>query len=173
MTANETPTAERHTPDPDLSPRFRERVRQRSGTVELLVFTVAAERFAVELRAVEEVAEAPVVHPVPEAPPGLLGVFALRDRLIALYSTTRVLGAAAASGGVALVMRSGARRIGLAVDDAEDVMVVELRDLRDPPAGTNEDEIVAGLLWRDRALVTVLDARALAALCAPAVEEGA
>jgi purine-binding chemotaxis protein CheW len=171
MTANQIPTTGTHTPDPDLAPRFRERVRQRSGTVELLVFAVAAERFAVELPAVEEVIEAPAVQPVPEAPPGLLGIFALRDRLLALYATTRVLGVAADSGGVALVIRSGTRHIGLAVDDAEDVMEVDLRDLRDPPSGTNEDEVVVGLLWRDRTLVTVLDARALAASCAHRVEE--
>lgn len=171
MTANQIPSAPTQTPAPDVAPRFRERARQRSGTVELLVFAVAAERFAVELLAVEEVIEAPVVQPVPEAPPGLLGVFALRDRLLALYSTTRVLGAVAEKGGVALVLRSGTRHIGLSVDDAEDVMEVDLRDLRDPPSGTNEDEIVVGLLWRDRTLVTVLDARALAASYAHRAEE--
>lgn len=145
--------------------RFRERVRQRLGTAELLVFAVGAERFGVELRAVEEAIEAPEVQPVPEAPSGLLGVFTLRDRLLPLFSPSRVLGPSTVSGGVALVMRSGTRRIGLAVDDALDVIHLGLHELHDPPPGVNDDEVVAGLLWRDRALITVLDARALVGAC--------
>jgi chemotaxis signal transduction protein len=131
----------------------------------VLVFAVGAERFGVELRAVEEAIEAPEVQPVPEAPPGLLGVFRLRERLLPLFSPARVLGPKTVTGDVVLVMRSGARRIGLAVDDALDVIPLELEELHDPPPGANDDDVVAGLLWRDRALVTVLDARALVGAC--------
>ena len=147
------------------SVRFRERVRQRIGAAELLIFAVGRERFAIDLRAVEEAIESPEVHPVPGAPSDFMGVFTLRDRLVPLFSPATILGQGAARGGVALVMRSGANRIALAVDEADEVIQMNLQDLRDPPPGANDDDVVAGLLWRDHTLVTVLDARALVGAC--------
>jgi purine-binding chemotaxis protein CheW len=151
---------------PGATLRFRERVRLRHGTAELLVFIVGRERFGVELRAVDEVVESPQCQPVPEGPKALLGVFSLRDQLLPLYSPAQVLGPMAHDAAIALVMRSGPRRVGLAVDDVEDVVGVSLTDLRDAPTGVNDDEVVAGLLWRDGLLITVLDARTLVATCA-------
>lgn len=146
--------------------RFRERVRLRHGSADLLVFVVGCERFGVELRAVEEIVESPQCQPVPEGPRGLLGIFSLRDQLLPLYSPSQILGPMALEGAAALVMRSGARRVGLAVDDVEDVIGVRLTDLRDAPAGVNDDEVVAGLFWSEGYLITVLDARTLVAACA-------
>jgi purine-binding chemotaxis protein CheW len=145
--------------------RFRERVRLRVGTANLLVFLVGRERFGVELRAVEEVVENPELRAVPESPRGLLGVFPLREQLLALYASAHVLGPHAQDGRVVLVMRNASRRWGLAVDDVEDVITVSLATLRDPPPGVNDDEIVAGLVWHDGLLITVLDARALVGAC--------
>jgi chemotaxis signal transduction protein len=171
------PTADHLTPlppeteasllEPDTSAlRFRERVRQRTGSTALLVFRIGRERFGVELKAVDEVLEAPEVRIVPEAPPSLRGVFVHRDALVPLYSPAPVLGAEAAPRFVAMVMRWGRRRLALAVDDPEDVIDVDLSALCDAPAGSHEDEVVAGVLWRDGDLVTVLDARSLVHACA-------
>jgi chemotaxis signal transduction protein len=146
--------------------RFRERVRQGLGDAELLVFLVGCERFGIEIKAVDEVLESPVLCVVPEAPPALIGVFSLRDQLLPLYAPGHVLGPAAATGAVTLVMRSGSRRVGLAVDDVEDILPVVLSDLRPPPAGVSEDDVVAGLLCTAGRLIAVLDARALVAACA-------
>jgi purine-binding chemotaxis protein CheW len=145
--------------------RFRERVRLRVGHADLLVFLVGRERFAVELRAVEEVVENPELRAIPESPPGLLGVFPLRGQLLALYSSAYVLGPNAQDGHLALVMRNASRSWGLAVDDVEDVITASLATLRDPPPGVNADEVVAGLLWHGGLLITVLDARALVSAC--------
>ena len=145
--------------------RFRERVRLRVGTADVLVFSVGRERFAVELRAVEEVVENPELRAIPESPRGLLGVFPLREQLLALYASAHVLGPQAQDGHVALVMRNATRRWALAVDDVEDVITVSLAALRDPPPGVNDDEVVAGLVWHDGVLITVLDARALVSAC--------
>ena len=145
--------------------RFRERVRLRLGTADLLVFLVGREHFALELGAVEEVVENPELRVIPESPPGLLGVFPLRHQLLALYASAHVLGPYAQDGHLALVMRNATRRWGLAVDDVDDVITVSLAALRDPPPGVNDDDVVAGLVWHDGLLITVLDARALASVC--------
>ena len=57
-----------------LDRSFRGRVRSRTGTAELLVFRIGVERFAVELRMVDEVIDLPKIHHVPEMPPAMLGV---------------------------------------------------------------------------------------------------
>jgi hypothetical protein len=53
---------------------LRERARGRSGVVELLMFRIGTERFAVELSSVEEAIDLPDVHHVPEMPPAMIGV---------------------------------------------------------------------------------------------------
>jgi purine-binding chemotaxis protein CheW len=156
----------------DASPlRFRERVRQRIGTAELLLFRVGREGFGVEIRAVDEVVESPRLRVLPDAPATLLGVFTLREQLLPLYAASLVLGQEAEAPDLALVMRSGLRRVGLAVDDVEEVVTVSMTDLRDPPPGIGDDDVVAGLVWRDGRIITVLDARALVAACATVVHQ--
>jgi len=146
--------------------RFRERVRLRAGEQDLLVVRVARERFALPVESVDELVESPRVHTIPSSPPALLGVFPLGDRLLSLYAPDRLLGAAVGDEPVALVMRSGARILALAVDDAEDVVRVDLKDVRDAPRVGRDDDLVLGVLWRAPDLISLLDARALAAACA-------
>ena len=159
---------------PDASPyftsipsrmRFRDRVRARVGSAELLVFRAGGERFAVELKAVDEAIEAPDVRPVPESPPTLLGVFTHREQLLPLYSPGTILGVPLERPAHALVLRGAGRLVGVAVDDVDDVLRVDLNALRDPPATDNADDLLLALLLRDRELIAVVDGRALVAAC--------
>jgi purine-binding chemotaxis protein CheW len=145
--------------------RFRDRVRARVGSAELLVFRVGGERFAVELKAVDEAIEAPEVRPVPEAPAPLVGVFSHRDRLLPLYSPSTILGVAVRDGAHTLVLRGAGRHVGVAVDDVDDVLRVELDTLRDPPPDDANDDLLLALLVRERELIGVIDGRALVAAC--------
>jgi purine-binding chemotaxis protein CheW len=155
------------TPAPAAAPlRFRDRARARQGSAELLVFRVGDERFAVELRSVDEAVESPEIRLLPDSPVALLGVFSHRDFLVPLYSCASMLGVGAAPGATALVMRSGARRIGIAVDDVEDVLPLDLSMLRDAPDELTRDDLLLGLALRARDLVAVLDTRALLAVAA-------
>lgn len=146
--------------------RFRERVRLRSGAVELLVFRIGREWCALELQSVLELVDDPDVRPIPESPPALLGVFALRGELLPLYAPGIVLGIEAEGHALALVMRRGNGRLALAVDDVDEVVRIELATLRNPPPGSQSDDTVVGLLLRPGQLTTVLDARALVSACA-------
>jgi purine-binding chemotaxis protein CheW len=143
------------------------------GGAQLLVFLVGSERYAVELKGVDEIVESPVVRPMPEVGKGLLGVFSLREQLLPLYAAGSVLNPTTREGRFALVMRGGVRRIGLLVDDVEDVIEIMLSELRDPPPGVNDDEVVAGLVWKEGRLMTVLDTRALVAASAGAAAPSA
>ena len=145
--------------------RFRDRARARAGSADLLLFSVGDEHFAVELRSVEEVVESPELRPVPGASESLLGVFPLRDGMVPLFAPAHALGVHSPAPACALVMRFGNRRIGLAVDDVDDIISFDLADLRDAPAHVTSDDMLVGLAWRDHLLISVIDARALLGAC--------
>ena len=143
-----------------------------SGEVELLLFRLGAESFAFDLAAAEEAVELESVHAVPDMPDAMLGVFDLRGRLVPVYSpavSLRSEGSGAA--GVLLLMRAGERRVGLVVDDVQDVVVLDRTMLRPPPS-IEGDGLVLGVAFFGDELVTILDAHALVATCAlPATAE--
>jgi chemotaxis signal transduction protein len=157
------PTPVAPAPDVKAATRFRDRVRERIGAQELLVVRIGEERFAVPLEAVEELVESPSLRAVPGAPDDLLGLFTLGQSLLPLYSPAAILGSQTFGEQVALVMRGGASRIALAVDDADDVVSVSLADMLDAPRTGRGDDVVLGVIWHGADLLTVLDARAVVA----------
>lgn len=160
-----TPTIE-----PDLETRdtrpFRERVLSRRGSVGLLLFRLGNETFAAELGAVEEAVEVPELHDLPEMQTGMLGMFDLRGKLLPVFSAAGVLGVTLAPGSMAtLILRGAGRRIGIAVDDVDDVIDADCSFLRNPPAGLDPDGVLLAVLQRGTALASVIDASALVAAC--------
>ncbi|MFL5578462.1 MAG: chemotaxis protein CheW [Gemmatimonadaceae bacterium] len=148
---------------------FAERVRTRVGRADLLVFRVGGELFGTSLAAVEEAVELPKLSPLPEMPPSMLGIVTLRGSMLPAYSPARPLGVTLASAdAAALVVRVGGRRATLAVDDVDDVMTLDLAQLRPAPAASGERDasgIALGVARRGTDLVTVLDADALLTAC--------
>jgi purine-binding chemotaxis protein CheW len=142
-----------------------ELLRLPDGEVELLLFRIGAESFAFDLAAAEEAVELVSVHAVPDMPDAMLGVFDLRGRLVPVYSPAAVLRAQAGDAGVLLLMRAGDRRVGIVVDDVQDVVVLGRAMLRPPPS-IEGDGLVLGVAFFDDELVTILDAHALVATCA-------
>jgi len=153
--------------------RFRERVRERSGSQDLLVFRVGYERFAVPLESVDELVESPRIREVPGAPANLVGLFTLGEATLPLYRTSIILGQDSPGDQVALVMRGGDDRVAIAVDDADDVMNVSLATVRDAPRTGQFDDVVLGVIWHDGELLTLLDARAVVAFYTALSTEGA
>ncbi len=148
---------------PRVARTLRLRGELRGGSVELLLFRVGAELFGLELDAVEEVLDLPELHRVPEMPENVLGVFALRGTLVPLYTPDASLGASLRDPVSALVFRTGARRLALAVDDVDDVLTLPLPALRDVPVTDAGDGVLAGVARRERDLIGVLDVEALLA----------
>ena len=144
---------------------FRDRVASREGRAELLVFRVGSELFATELRAVEEAVEGVAPRLIPDAPPAMLGIFALRDRTLPMYSLGRVLAVAnAGAPEMTLVLRPSATRIALAVDQVDDVYEAPLSSVRPTPTG-DADGLLLGVVWRGGELITLLDADVIVAAC--------
>ena len=151
-----------------MTPRihFRDRVRARDGVVDLLLFRVGDEVFAIELRSGEEAIDEPAIHPLPEMRGSLLGAFEHRGRMIALHTPARTLGRERSEHvPVALVVRVGERRLGLVVQDVDDVMTLDLAELRDPPLLGDADGVLLGVAHRGRSLVALVDVEALVAAC--------
>ena len=169
--------AEAEEPAPEALERIRsvhELLDRPDGEVELLLFRVGPEFFAFDLAAAEEAVELETVHGVPDMPDAMLGVFDLRGRLVPVYSPAGALRVASTpEDGVLLLMRSGDRRVGIVVDDVQDVVVLRRAMLRPPPSGEG-DGLLLGVAFFGDELVTILDAHALVATCAmPATAEAA
>jgi purine-binding chemotaxis protein CheW len=144
---------------------LRERARSRTGFVELLMFRVGPERFAVELLCVEEAIDLVEPHHVPEMPPAMLGVITVRDTLTPVFSPDDALGVAAEHKGAALIFRSNRGRFALAIDDVDDVMTLDLAQLRDAPGVDGSDPLVLGVARNGNGIVALVDAEALIAAC--------
>ena len=144
---------------------LRERARSRTGLVELLLFRVGAERFAVELLCVEEAIDLGEPHHVPEMPPAMLGVITVRDTLTPVFTPDAALGVAAVSKDAALIFRSDRGRFALAIDDVDDVMTLDLAQLRDAPGLDGADSLDRGVARNGRGIVALVDAEALIAAC--------
>jgi purine-binding chemotaxis protein CheW len=145
---------------------LRDAIAAHEGLSETLVFRVATERFAIDLAAVEEAIELPSVHHLPEMPEHLLGVFELRGRLVPIYSPERVLRVALAHEAAAvLVLRAGEKRLGLAVDDVDDVLTIDGAAVRRAPIPDNEDNVLLGVIRRGADLLALVDAQSLAQAC--------
>jgi purine-binding chemotaxis protein CheW len=144
---------------------LRERARSHQGLVELLMFRVGNERFAVELLCVEEAIDLGEPHHVPEMPPAMLGVVTVRDTLTPVFSPDDALGVAAVSKGAALIFRSNRGRFALAIDDLDDVTTLDLAQLRDAPGTDGADSLVLGVARNGGGIVALVDADALIATC--------
>lgn len=151
---------------------FRERIASRRGTVGLLLFRVGQETFGAELGAVEEAVEVPSLHGLPEMQIGMLGMFDLRGRLLPVFSAAGALGVPLTPGATAtLVIRAGDRRIGVAVDDVDDVIEADCSRLRPVPGAPDQDGVFLAVLQRGTALASIIDAPALVAACLAAHPE--
>jgi len=144
---------------------LRERARSRSGLAELLMFRIGSERFAVELLSVEEAIDLPDVHHVPEMPPAMLGVITVRGSLTPVFTPRDALGVPAEGNGAALIFRSNRGRFALAIDDVDDVMTLDLAQLRDAPGIDGGDSLVLGVARSGSGIVALVDADMHIAAC--------
>lgn len=154
-----TPTSSRAIPNETPPIRFRERVRSRNGDAEVFVFRVGDELFGCDVKSVDEVLESPTLYPVPGANPAIVSVCQHAGRTMSVVAGSHLLGVDAPRGSVALVMRRAADRVGVLVDDVDDVQVVDLAQLHAPPF--EDDDLLLAVHWEEGRLLSVIDARAL------------
>ena len=145
---------------------WRDRVRARVGVEELLTFHVGRERFATAVGSIDEAVERPDVYRVPEMPESMLGVFSLRGRLIPVCSPMRPFGVdLTGSEPTVLLLRAGTRRVGVAVDDVDDVISLNLATIRPAPGIEDPDGVLLGVVRYGHELIAIVDPDAIVATC--------
>jgi purine-binding chemotaxis protein CheW len=134
-----------------------------SRATELLLVRHGAEHFALALTAAVEVLEYPVLVPLPGAPPALLGLATGRCAALPVFAASALLEVDGGDDGrgVLVIVRDGEQRIGVLVDEVEDVIMVNLETMQQPMASMHGESIVRGVVRAGSLLVAIVDARAL------------
>ena len=142
-----------------------------------VIARVGGERFAFPVADIEEAIDAPQIDWVPGAGRGLAGQLRYRDRTVSVFDGGWALGIArTAFGGTALILRDGARRLALMVDDVDDLTSFAANAVHPVPAGTDGDGVLSGVWLADAAqLVGLVNTESLVirltSFGAPAVGE--
>jgi purine-binding chemotaxis protein CheW len=116
---------------------------------------LGAERYALPVEHVLEVAELGDVAPVPGAPASVLGVRNLHGEVVPVFSLASIFGVAAASVQKLVVVERDGRRAALAVDEVFDV------DVLPDPAEETESAYLRGAVMADDGLVGFIDVERL------------
>jgi purine-binding chemotaxis protein CheW len=138
-----------------------------TGLAEFLLFRVGKEFFAMPLANAEEAVEALERHSLPGMPRDMAGVAQYRGARLPVYGAEQVFGIARVGGSdeVTLVVRGRGGRVGVIVDDVEDVILVDLASLRPVPGPASAEPVVSGVLPRGGELVAMCDPDALVRTC--------
>jgi purine-binding chemotaxis protein CheW len=142
--------------------------------LQLCVWRVGGELYAVDLRRVEEIIPLPAITPVPRAPRFLEGVVRLRGEVLPVVDVRKRLGVAPApatrspsgrprSRERLVVCRLGTRRVGFVVDAVTQVIRVERAGLKPAPLAERPGARphVLGVCGEPGALKLLLDVKAL------------
>ncbi len=130
-------------------------------TLQVVVFRVASESYAIPVQDVESIIRHTEVTEVPESPYEVRGVIDIRGRLISIYDLRRRFGLMElddeATANV-LVLRSEVSEIGLMVDSVSEVATVSVSDSQPAPAeATVANDFLLGVIHHGDALVMLLD----------------
>ena len=116
-----------------------------------IIARVHGEHFAFPAADIEEAVDAPVIEWVPVAPEGMLGQLAHRGRMVGAWDAGSLFRfGVPATAGAAIVLRDGARRIALVVDDVTEMVRIEAAAVRPAPPGADPDGVLGGICFRAR-----------------------
>lgn len=155
---------ERDANGPGLGSSGVETIHEELSSEELpyVTFALGRESFGVSLDLVEEIIELPPVTKVPDAPPYVMGVICLRDQVLPLLDVIQLLnvehGDQEARREMVILLSFGTARIGIAVDDIQEIMRVRPDDILPPPQTLSEAEAekLEGVVIRKDRMVSLL-----------------
>ncbi|MDR3636743.1 MAG: chemotaxis protein CheW [Isosphaeraceae bacterium] len=136
-----------------------------SEVIEVVTFTLAGERLALESRFVRRVLSRWDCTPVPGAPEALVGVTNLHGEVLALFDLGVLLGVARAGPAASaqlLVLGEDRDELGVLADSLGDVRSLRITDLHEPPASF-ERLSCGALRGVTEDVLIVVDGRALLA----------
>ncbi|MBI5411310.1 MAG: purine-binding chemotaxis protein CheW [Nitrospirae bacterium] len=140
-----------------------EEVQAPAEALDLLVFSLAGERYGVETAHVLEVLPLRDPTPVPCVPSFILGVVNHRGRIIAVLDLRRLIelaGQGATEGSHVVVVEAGGMTFGLFADAVSGTIRVGMRDVAPPPVALpgGGQALIKGVTG---AMVSVLDLESL------------
>lgn len=131
--------------------------------LELLVFSLAGERYAVDTGHVHDVVPLRDVTPLPCTPSFVLGVVNHRGRILPVLDFRRLFGLAGEGvpeGTRLVAVEAGGMRFAIFADNVAGTILVEMRDVMPPPVTFTDDQ-KAWLRGVTGEMVAVLDLEAM------------
>ncbi len=127
-----------------------------------LTFALGAEEYGVEILKVQEIKGYSSITPIPNTPSYVKGVMNLRGSIIPIVDLRAKLSMAEAAYNqftVIIVVRVGAKTVGVVVDAVSDVLNIPLKDIQPTPDfGSQVDaRFISGLAKAGERLVVLLD----------------
>ena len=134
--------------------------------LQVVVFTVGDEEYAVPVARVESIIAAAEPTEVPGAGRHIRGVFNLRGKVISIIDLRSRLDLPPREDGEGrvLVVSSGDHTVGIEVDSVSEVFSLDPNDVQPTPAQLAESSIVSGILRLDDRLVIIVEIDPLVAL---------
>ncbi len=140
-------------------------VRTREEVLDLLVFSLAGERYGVETTHVLEVISLRELTPVPCTPPVILGVVNHRGRILPVLDLRRLFGLSGqgiAEGGRIVAVEAGRMTCGIFADGVAGTIQVAAHEVAHPPTVTAVGGRQAFIRGVTGEMVAVLDLEVLA-----------
>lgn len=130
---------------------------QQASALQLVVFAVRGEEYALPIDSVREVIRYSPPRSVASGDPSLSGVINLRGSIVPVYDLRPLLGLgpATGSGGKIVIAALGESVAGIVVDEVAEVLTVETAGLEELPAVANE--AVRGVVRHGERLIVILD----------------
>jgi len=136
--------------------------------VQLCVFRVGYERYALDLRRVEEILRTPRFTRVPEAPSFIEGVIHFRGSVVPMVDLRKRFGLPVGPPAIksrCMICRLGRERVAIQVDGPTEVLTVRISELHPPPtpgpAAGGASPYVVGVCGAGEELKFLLDLKAL------------
>lgn len=130
-------------------------------TIQVVVFRVANESYAIPVQEVESIIRQTEVTALPEAPHEIRGVIDIRGRLISIYDLRCRFGLPPLDDEMSanvLVLREDVGDTGVMVDSVSEVATVSVSDSQAPPAeATATNDFLVGVIHHADTLVMLLD----------------
>ena len=127
-----------------------------------VTFALGQESFGINLQQVEEILELPPVTKVPDAPSYVLGVICLRDQVLPLLDFIQLLRVEDANQirqrEMVILLNFGEAKLGIAVDDIQEIIRLRAEDILPPPQTLSENEAskFEGVVIRPDRMVSII-----------------
>jgi purine-binding chemotaxis protein CheW len=132
--------------------------------LQVVVFTVGKEEYAVPVHRVESIIASTDPTQVPGAGVHVRGVYNLRGRVISIIDLRSRLGIEPrpdGGSGRVLVVTAGGHTVGIEVDEVSEVFSVDPAEMQSAPQQLADTSIVSGILKLEGRLVIIVDIDAL------------